>query len=491
MFSTMLKALKELTGRTRTENGAAALTSTLSHCLDLFGTIGALREASEERIIRSFVCAYAENPDLAMRTLFYARDIRGGLGERRVFRVLIRYLADHEPQSVRKNLAWIAEMGRYDDLLVLLGTACEADAVAMIARQLEEDTGRMERGEPISLLAKWLPSVNTSSAESVRKGRYLARKLGIREADYRHTLSRLRAHMKLLENRLREQDYTFSYEEQPSAAMLKYRKAFLRHDAERYEAFLEKAERGEAVLHTSSLNPCDLVQRAMARSAMSNPVERKALDVSWNALEDFTDQRNALCVIDTSGSMFGYGNPCPFAVALSLGLYFAERNRGPFQGRFITFSHRPRLIEIQGRDLAEKVAYCEALSEVADTNIQAVFELILDAAIGWHVPQSQMPETIYIISDMEFNSCTQDASLTNFEYAKRLYASHGYRLPKVVFWNVQSRSTHQPVERNEQGVMLVSGYTPRMFRLVASDKMSPYGIMLEVLRSERYRQICA
>ena len=360
MFSTMLKALKELTGRTQTENGAAALTSTLSHCLDLFGTIGALREASEERIIRSFVCAYAENPDLAMRTLFYARDIRGGLGERRVFRVLIRYLADHEPQSVRKNLAWIAEMGRYDDLLVLLGTACEADAVALIARQLEEDTGRMERGEPISLLSKWLPSVNTSSAESVRKGRYLARKLGMREADYRHTLSRLRAHMKLLENRLREQDYTFSYEEQPSAAMLKYRKAFLRHDAERYEAFLEKAERGEAVLHTSSLNPCDLVQRAMARSAMSNPVERKALDVSWNALEDFTDQRNALCVIDTSGSMFGYGNPCPFAVALSLGLYFAERNRGPFQGRFITFSHRPRLIEIQGRDLAEKVAYCEA-----------------------------------------------------------------------------------------------------------------------------------
>ena len=225
MFSTMLKALKELTGRTRTENGAAALTSTLSHCLDLFGTIGALREASEEKIIRSFVCAYAENPDLAMRTLFYARDIRGGLGERRVFRVLIRYLADHEPQSVRKNLAWIAEMGRYDDLLVLLGTACEADAVAMIARQLEEDTGRMERGEPISLLAKWLPSVNTSSAESVRKGRYLARKLGMREADYRRTLSRLRAHMKLLENRLREQDYTFSYEEQPSGAMLKYRKA--------------------------------------------------------------------------------------------------------------------------------------------------------------------------------------------------------------------------------------------------------------------------
>ena len=309
--------------------------------------------------------------------------------------------------------------------------------------------------------------------------------------DYRRTLSRLRAHMKLLENRLREQDYTFSYEEQPSAAMLKYRKAFLRHDAERYEAFLEKAERGEAVLHTSSLNPCDLVQRAMARSAMSNPVERKALDVSWNALEDFTDQRNALCVIDTSGSMFGYGNPCPFAVALSLGLYFAERNRGPFQGRFITFSHRPRLIEIQGRDLAEKVAYCEALSEVADTNIQAVFELILDAAIGWHVPKSEMPETLYIISDMEFNCCTQDASRTNFEYARQLYTAHGYRLPKVVFWNVQSRSTHQPVERNEQGVMLVSGYTPRMFRLVASDKMSPYGIMLEVLRSERYRQICA
>ena len=487
----MLRALQELTGRTRTENGAATLLSTRSHVLDFFGTIGALREAPEKTMIDRFVCAYAEDPDLAMRTLFYARDIRGGLGERRVFRVLLRYLAKHEPQSVRKNLAYVAEMGRYDDLLVLLGTPCEADVVALIDAQLKEDIAGMERSESISLLAKWLPSVNTSCAESVRRGRYLARRLGMREAEYRRTLSRLRTHLKLLENYLRERNYTFSYEEQPSSAMLKYHKAFERNDAKRYGNFLEKAARGEATLHTSSLNPCDLVQRAMAPSVMQDAWERNALDVTWNALEDFTDDRNALCVVDTSGSMFDHGNPTPFAVAMSLGLYFAERNRGPFRGRFITFSHTPRLIEILGRDLAEKVAYCRALTEVSDTNIQAVFELILNAAVRWHLPQSQMPETIYIISDMEFNFCTQNASLTNFEYAKQLYASHHYRLPNVVFWNVQSRNTQQPVRMNERGVTLVGGYTPRLFRMVASGEANPYDIMMGVLGSERYRQICA
>ena len=488
-FTTMLGALRRQANRTCTENGAATPLTTRSDCLDLFATAGALRSAPEQTITARFRRAYAENPDTAMRILFYGRDVRGGLGERRVFRVMLHDLAEQHPESVRKNLEHIAEMGRYDDLLSLMDTPCRPDVVEMVRRQMKEDLEHAERGESISLLAKWLPSVNASSAETVRLGKLLARELGMSDSAYRRHLSLLRAHLRILENRLRERDYTFSYESQPSRAMFKYRRAFLRNDGERYRAYMEAVSQGRATLHTSSLTPADLVDKAL--DFRGGQEERKILDTTWNALEDFTDNRNALCVVDTSGSMFCYGRPRPFAVAMSLGMYFAQRNRGAFRNHFITFSTRPRLIEIKGRDLVEQAQYCRSFSEVADTNIQAVFELILNAALADRIPQSEMPETVYIISDMEFNRCTVNSSLSNFEYAKKLYADHGYRLPQIVFWNVQSRSTQQPVDMNEQGVTLVSGYTPRLFNMVLSGRTSPYQAMMDTLSNERYACIRA
>jgi len=221
------------------------------------------------------------------------------------------------------------------------------------------------------------------------------------------------------------------------------------------------------------------------------------MDVTWSALEDFTTRspggtgENALVVVDGSGSMYNGGNPMPAAVALSLGIYFAERNTGAFRNHFITFSCRPQLVEIKGRDIVEKVRYCMGYNEVANTNIQRVFELILNAALKNRVPQDEMPSRIYIVSDMEFDSCARDASLTNFEYAKQLFAENGYKLPEVVFWNVASRNRQQPVTMNEQGVALVSGCTPRIFSMVAGGNMSPYTVMMEVLESERYARISA
>ena len=484
----MLYALRQMANRTRTENGAATPLTTRSDVLDLFATVGALRSASDREIVSRFQRAWGEDRDLAVRTLFYARDIRGGLGERRVFRVLLRYLAQAEPETVRRNLRAVAEYGRYDDLLELIGTPCERDLMVLIAEQLREDLRRDENGEPVSLLAKWLPSVNASNQDAVRMAKTIARALDMTDAAYRKMLTRLRTRIRILENNLRERDYTFDYQAQPSRAMFVYRRAFLRNDEERYRAFMDQVAAGKATLHTASVNPCDLVQQAL--DFRGTPAERQVLDTTWNALENFTDGRNALCVVDTSGSMFWMGKPVPFAVAMSLGLYFAERNTGAFRNHFITFSERPRLIEIKGRDLVDRVNYCETFSECANTNIQGVFELVLNAAVANRVPQKELPETLYIISDMEFDSCSRNADLSNFEYARLLYARHGYKLPNLVFWNVQSRNVQQPVTKDERGVALVSGYTPRLFTQVVTGK-TPYQLMLEVLNGERYRALCA
>ncbi len=486
----MLNHLKNETNKNYTENGAVTYTSTLSDCLDLFVTIGAIRRASDEEIVTRFSRAFAENADIAMKILFFGRDVRGGLGERRVFRVIANWLADHEPHALRRNSALIPEYGRFDDLIALMGTACEKDALAVIRVQLRKDLASQEG---VSLLAKWLPSVNASNAETVRMGKKIARALGMTDVEYRRTLVKLRARIRIIENNLREKDYTFDYGAQPSKAMFKYRAAFIRNDGERYGAFMEQVQKGEKNLHTGTLAPYDIIAPCVQPWGDSNlsAEERKAMNATWNALEDFTPGENALVVVDGSGSMYGCDKPMPAAVAMSLAIYFAERNTGAFKGHFITFSHNPRMVEIKGRDIVEKVRYCMGYNEVANTNIQRVFELILNAALKNHVPQAEMPTRIYIVSDMEFDSCARDAGMTNFEYAKRLFADNGYKLPEVVFWNVASRNQQQPVTMNEQGVALVSGCTPRIFSMVAGGTMSPYTVMMDVLQSERYARIAA
>ena len=485
----MLNYLKQEANKTVTENGAATHITTESDCLDLFATIGALRRESDSEIVTRFVRAYSENRDIAMKLLFFARDIRGGLGERRVFKVILKWLANNEPVTVRKNIVHVAEYGRYDDLLCLMDTACEKEMLDALKAQFEADTEALKNGGEVSLLAKWLPSVNASSSETVLCAKKIARHFGMKDASYRKALVALRAHIRIIENNLREKDYSFDYSKQPSKAMYKYRKAFIRNDAERYGEFINRVSAGEATLHASTLMPYEIIT-PFFRSNVSDE-ERKAINTTWISQEDFGDSENALAVIDGSGSMYGWGDPKPITVALSLGIYFAERNTGVFKNHFITFSEKPQLVEIKGEDILDKVRYCHGFNEVANTNIQKVFELILDAAKKNSVPQDELPKKLYFISDMEFDYCTEDASLTNFEYAKKLFAEAGYTLPEIVFWNVASRNKQQPVTKNEQGVALVSGCTPRLFKMVASGTMNPYAFMLEVVESERYAKIVA
>ena len=485
----MLEHLKNEANRTYTENGAVTYATTYSDCLDLFATIGALRSSNEQEIISRFVRAFTEDPNLALKTLFFARDVRGGLGERKVFRVCLQWLAHNAPASVKKNIPYVAEFGRWDDLLSLLGTPCEKDAMLLIKKQLEVDLESMDMGDDVSLLAKWLPSVNASNAQTVQYAKKIARFLGMTDATYRKTLVKLREHIRIIENSLREKDYSFDYSKQPSKAMFKYRKAFYRNDGERYGEFLGKVSRGEAQLHTGTLTPYEIIKPFFYEHVGDQ--EASAIDATWNAQEDFTRDENALVVIDGSGSMYSRTDPMPATVALSLGIYYAERNTGAFHNHFITFSERPQLVEIKGETILEKVRYCHDYNEVANTNIQKVFELILRAAVNNNVPQSEMPSTLYIISDMEFDCCARGAELTNFEYAKKIFAEAGYDLPRVVFWNVQSRNKQQPVTQNEQGVALVSGCSPRIFSMLKSGILSPLGYMLDILGAERYEKIAA
>ena len=486
----MLQELKKEANYTFTENGALTYRSTMNHCLDLFATIGGMRHAESKEILRRFIKAFVEDSDTAMKVLFYARDIRNGLGERRVFQTILKYLCFVHSDTVKKNMCWIAEFGRFDDLLVLMDTPCEDAAVDHMKVQLEKDVAALkEERNDISLLAKWLPSVNTSNAEKVRMGRKLAKAFGMSEREYRKTLSALRKQIDIIENYLREVDYSFDYEKQPSKAMLKYRRAFCTHDQARYSFYMDRVNRKEITLHTGTLMPYEII-RPFYVSKISEE-EAKSLDVTWNALENYVGDQNSLVVIDGSGSMYGGSTPAPITVAHSLGLYFAEKNTGVFANHFITFSERPQLIEVKGNNLLEKLRYMASYNEVANTNVRAVFELILNTAVKYKIPDSEMPKRIIIVSDMEFDRCAFDAEITNFEYAKKIFEEAGYQLPKVVFWNVASRNLQLPVTKNEQGVTLVSGCTARIFSQILVDNTDPYTYMTEIIESERYKKIVA
>lgn len=485
----MLEELKNEANLTHTENGALAHRSTRSACLDLFAVCGALRQAGEKEIVRKFMRAYTEDPDTAMRILFYARDIRGGLGERRFFQIIVRHLADFRPTSVTKNLPLFSEYGRYDDVLALLGTKCEASLAKHIRRQLDADLAAAKEGKSVSLLAKWLPSVNTSSPWTREQAKQLCRLLGMKEKEYRKTLSTLRKHIGIVEDHLRRMDYSFDYSKLPGKALFQYRRAMWRNDQERYETYLEEARFGKTKMNVGTLYPYDIVRAAMHEN---NPDVLRSLDAAWNALPDYTDSRNALAVIDGSGSMyFDYGGGIlPITVAVSLGLYFAERNRGHFANHFITFSETPQLVELKGNDISAKVHHCMSYNEIANTDLYEVFMLILITAVKHKLPQSELPELLYIISDMEFDMGL-NPDKTVFEDAKEKFEDYGYKLPQVVYWNVAARNEQYPIQMNEKGAALVSGASPMLFSRMMSHDFTPFSLMEQILNSERYKNICA
>ncbi|MCM1314766.1 MAG: DUF2828 domain-containing protein [Alistipes senegalensis] len=486
----MLDYLKKESSVTYTENGALAYSTTGNECLDLFFRAGAMRDADEKEIANVVIRAYVENPEKTMKIIFYVRDIRGGLGERRFFRTAIKALLKCYPDAVERNIPFFAEYGRYDDLMTVIGSPCESTAIEEIKKQLSVDIQAMNDNKNISLLAKWLPSVNASSAETKALGKKMCRLLSMNEKTYRHTLSSLRKYIDIIENRLRESDYTFDYSKMPSCAMFRYRKAFLRNDNERYIEYLESVKKGENTINTSVLYPYEIVRRCLVNLTEN---EKLSLNVTWENLPDYANNdENAIAVIDTSGSMTWsyYQSVRPLDVALSLGIYFAEHNKGAFANHFITFSENPRIIEIKGDDIYQKIQYCMKFTEYANTNLEGVFDLVLKTAIKNKVPTEELPSKIYIISDMEFDYCISGGnSLPLFETMQKKYQVNGYKLPDVVFWNVNSMQSNMPVSISETGATLVSGFSPVVFDMTISGDISPSSIMEKVISSERYAKI--
>ncbi|MBR1591688.1 MAG: DUF2828 family protein [Ruminococcus sp.] len=491
----MLDYLKEEANLTYTENGALTHMTSGKSCLDLFFRAGAMRGQDERTIYECFRRAFQESPEAAMKILFFARDIRGGLGERRFFRIVMKQLTYDAPDAVERNLPYIAEYGRYDDLLPLIETHCSQSVYKLIKSQLEEDIADMKENKSVSLLAKWLPSVNASSAETRKLGMKIAEKLGMTNTEYRKTLSALRKHIDIIENYLREVDYSFDYSKQPSGAMFKYRNAFIRNDGERYGEYINLVLEGREKLNASTLYPYQIVRRIVSSRFYSNEKltneEKLSLDASWKSLPDYENNENAIAIIDGSGSMTcDCGGVSPIDVALSLGIYFAEHSTGPFADHFITFSENPRLVEIKGNDITEKVNNCLKYNEIANTDLEAVFDLILRTAVKNKLTQDKLPAKLYIISDMEFDYCIYGGNnMTMFEAMRQKYAQYGYKLPDIVFWNVCSHGRNIPVEFSETGAALVSGFSPVIFNMVMGEAISPEYIMNKIIFSERYEKI--
>lgn len=494
--------------RSVTENGAVGFRTTGRSLLDLNFSVASLRSASEKEIYNRFSKAFFEDKLTAMKWLFYARDVRGGLGERRLFRVCMVPLAKDFPEYVRPVIGLIPEYGRWDDLWCLLDTPVADEVMRHVSMQLTEDDHFYKQGQPISLLAKWMPRCKCRDKDRRRYAKMLREYLNLTERDYQHTLSALCRHLQVVEMDMSAQNWdSIDYQRVPSRANLQYNSAFLRHDEDRRRAFLAAVEKGEAKINASVLFPHDIVHRyyRAGRGVDSN------LEMLWKNLPDMVqDCSNTIVVADGSGSMtttVGGTDVSALEVANALAIYFAERSSGQFKNQYITFSERPQLVDMShGKNLREKLWITEAHKEVANTNIEAVFDLILTTAINKRMDQSELPANILIISDMEFDSCaTTNAqphrrygwsyssrvapTATLFEVIAKRYANAGYKLPRLVFWNVNSRTGTIPVKENDLGVALVSGFSPNVVKMVMSSKLDPYDCLLEAINVERYQPV--
>jgi hypothetical protein len=464
--SSLLTGMATATALGYTNNGAVTYTNSGSNCLDFFAQAGAMRK-SPEQALNLFKKAFAEDRLTAVRTLFYLRDVRGGQGERKLFRLCLQWIGENFNEVLQALVQHVPYFGRWDDLFFN-----EPACLSVIKAQLMSDL----RSDKPSLLAKWLPTANASSATTRAKAAALAKALDLSTTFYRKLVRHVRKRIATVEEKMSAQKWSdINYSTVPSQASRIYRKAFKLHDDERYSAFVEAATKGEAKINASTLYPYQIY--ASVNSSYTN-----TLEALWRALPDYTQGKNALVVADVSGSMSGQ----PMSVSVSLALYFAERNKGIFKDHFITFSGTPLLQQIKGKTLLERMSSIEQAHWEQNTNLQKVFEMLLEVAIANNVPESEMPSTLYIISDMEFDSCTTGVS--NFEDIKFKYLRSGYMLPNLVFWNVDASGKNVPVRSNEYGVSLVSGFSPVIFKIAVENKTAQQ-IMLDTVNAERYAVI--
>jgi len=495
-MNTFMNGLQNVTNYKLTENGALAHKTTLSGVMDLFALGGAYRRRSDADCILLFKNAFEEDRLLALKTLFYLRDVRGGQGERRFFRVCYKWLANNYPDVARKNLELLPEYGRYDDLIyATIDTPIEADMFAIVKHQLALD---VECKTP-SLMAKWLPSENCSSRETKIVAGMIRNYLGMTHKEYRKMLSVLRGRINVLEKLMSANRWSeIEFDKIPSKAGLIYRNAFSRRDilSKKYEAF---AKDKTTKVNAKALYPYEIVGEAIKNMGgywysdeKITDTDRAMLDKYWENQKDVLNGTplNMLCVCDTSGSMCGSDKMAPINVAIGLSMYAAERAGGPFHNHYISFSSRPQLIKIEGVDFYDKVKRIYKTNLCEDTNLEAVFNLLYNTAL--HARSEDIPNQIVVISDMEINHMTcgnwnnEDRILTGMEVMRKRWAAAGLKLPKLVYWNVDARqNTFLDLGPD---VSYVSGASVENFKAIITGKTG-WDLVMEVINSDRYKNV--
>lgn len=489
----LLKAMKVDSNYTLTENFGLTHSTTLNNVLDMFAMGGSMRNRLDDDIINMFMLAYEQDASLALKCLFYLRDVRGGAGERRFFRLCIKWLAKNYWREMEHLIPQVAEYGRYDDLFELFDTPCEASMMGYIWHVIHKNEDH--------LVYKWMPSINASSKNTQERGRKFAREFDMTEREYRKMLSEGRKACHLVETLMSQQRWDeIAFEHLPSRAGLLYKNAFMRREEtkERYAAFMSS---NKTKVNASVLNPVEIAHQIFHKDSATS-VDRAAWQKYWDNLKDYYNGREepGIAVVDVSGSMSGQ----PMEAAVAMGAYIAERGKGPFHNHFITFSANPELVEFEGVDIYDKFYRAVRADWGKNTNIEAVFDMLLETGKRNHVPDTEMPKTIYVFSDMEFDrgltcgprraeswyytshTMNRNQIDTLIERKAHEWQAAGYTAPRVIFWNLDARQNNIPAIG--PGFSYCSGFSMSALEGVLSGK-DGIDMMLQVLNSERYNPI--
>lgn len=469
-----LNEFDKATTRKETENGALAYTTTDSKMLDFFAAIGGMRERDEKDIISLYLAARNEDKELADKVILYSRDIRGGLGERRIGKILLKTLANIDPQKVIRNFQLFVDMGRFDDLYCLEGTQVEDEMWKFMKETILTDYSKAKEGKPISLAAKWMKSINTSSKESRRLAKKFCSISHMSEKAYRKILSALRSYTNVVETKMSANEWnTINYETVPSVAMKRYTCAFNRRDSERFTDFKTAVTKGEAKINATTLYPYDLIHDLI----YDGSTDRAIIEAQWKALPNyFKEGRNVVCCADVSGSMTGM----PMAASIGLAMYCAAHNTEDYHGYFLTFTDYPRFFKLDENESLEKNV--EKVSEEVgyNTNLDGMLEAVFDMA----VKAQESPEALLIISDCEIDRFNYDPR--NYEdivekWTKQ-YKENGLAMPKLIFWNVSARQNTFLSKHTNPYVSFVSGCSASTFsNLTQLIDLSAYEAMRAIL----------
>jgi hypothetical protein len=472
IMSTFVEAVKNQ--EARTTNGMKARKSTANAVVDLFYNAGASRGKD---IKPAFAAALAENRELALRVAAWLRDARGGAGERQLFRDILVYLENTDTEAAKALLAKVPELGRWDDLFVFKTKALKEVAYTILGTALREKNG---------LAAKWTPRQGPLAAE-------IRTFFGMSPKFYRKSLVEM---TKVVETNMCAKDWdSINFSHVPSVAASRYKKAFNRN-TEKYAAYvasLVKGDNPEVKVNASAVFPYDVLKGRISNYGVSfNKTELDLIEAQWNALPNYVGDANILPLVDVSGSM-----TCPagkntkltcLEVAVSLGLYLADKNKGAFKDTFLTFSGKPELMHLKG-GINSKIDQMVKSNWDMNTDLNKAFTKILDVAVKGNVAQEDMPSMVLILSDMQFDQCVKHDD-SAIQMIARKYEAAGYTLPKVVFWNLNASYGNAPVKFDKSGTALVSGFSPAVVKpLLAGDieTFTPESVMLKTIMDDRYK----